>query len=72
MTRLVKFSKKEPLPIEIADNKKVWICMCGLSEKFPYCSGKHKLLKDEQDDKLYFYDDDYQRKQVKEIIFEIE
>ncbi|MEN3015066.1 MAG: CDGSH iron-sulfur domain-containing protein [bacterium] len=68
MSRLVRFSQKEPLPIECGD-KKIWICMCGLSDKFPYCSGKHKYTKDEEEDKDYVYDQSYQKKQVEKIIF---
>ncbi len=68
MTRLVKLNGKQPLPIETT-NKKVWICTCGLSDKFPYCSGKHKFIQDEDDNVLYMYDENLKRKEVKEILF---
>ncbi|MCS7165326.1 MAG: CDGSH iron-sulfur domain-containing protein [Candidatus Calescibacterium sp.] len=71
MPRYVKFHKKEPLPIEVND-KKIWICMCGLSDKFPYCSGRHKYAKDEEENQVYMYDENYNRKKVKDIIFEKE
>jgi len=54
--RLVKFSKKEPLKIE-GKEKIFFICQCGLSKKFPFCDGHHKKVKDEEDNKLYIYDE---------------
>lgn len=30
--------------------------MCGLSDTYPICSGKHKLVRDEEDNKVYAYD----------------
>lgn len=68
MARLVKFTSKQPLPIEAGD-KKIWICTCGLSDKFPYCSGKHKYAADEEEDKTYIYDENFNKKEVKEVIF---
>jgi CDGSH-type Zn-finger protein len=67
MARLVKFHKKEPISIEVGD-KKIWICMCGLSDNYPYCSGKHKFTKDEQEEKLYIYDENYQRMEVEKVL----
>jgi CDGSH-type Zn-finger protein len=34
----------------------VWICRCGLTDNPPYCSGKHKQIRDEKDDELYIYE----------------
>jgi len=69
MTRIIKLDKKEPYLIEI-ENKKVWVCACGLSSKKPYCDGSHKLTKDEDDNKLYLYNEEKERKIVKEIKIE--
>ncbi|MCS7243204.1 MAG: CDGSH iron-sulfur domain-containing protein [Candidatus Calescibacterium sp.] len=67
MPRYVKFHKKGPLLIEVSD-KKIWICMCGLSDNFPYCSGKHKYSKDEDENKDYIYDENFNRKEIKNIV----
>ncbi|MCE4613854.1 MAG: hypothetical protein F7C07_08535 [Desulfurococcales archaeon] len=32
------------------------ICMCGLSDTYPLCSGKHAITADEEDEVVYFYD----------------
>jgi CDGSH-type Zn-finger protein len=69
MPRIIKLDKKEPYLIEI-ENKKVWVCGCGLSSKKPYCDGSHKLAKDEDDNKLYLYNEQKERRIVKEIKFE--
>lgn len=71
MARLIKVESTEPLPIEI-EGKKVWICTCGLTDKFPYCSGKHKYAREEELEKIYIYDQDFKRKVVKEIVFQEE
>ncbi len=55
--RLVKFTKKSPEKIE-GKEKTIFICQCGLSKKFPYCDGHHKLTKDEEDESLYVYEED--------------
>jgi CDGSH-type Zn-finger protein len=69
MARIIKLDKKKPYLIEI-ENKKVWVCGCGLSSKKPYCDGSHKLAKDEDDNKLYSYNEQKVRRIVKEIKFE--
>ncbi len=68
MPRIVKLDNKEPYLIEV-ENKKIWICACGLSSKKPYCDGSHKLTKDEDDSKLYIYEQK-EKKIVKEIKIE--
>ena len=29
---------------------------CAVSDTYPICSGKHKLVRDEEDGKVYIYD----------------
>jgi CDGSH-type Zn-finger protein len=49
--------KKEKTPVEIkVGGESVWICRCGLTDNPPYCSGKHKQIRDEKDDELYIYE----------------
>jgi CDGSH-type Zn-finger protein len=63
MARLVRHEATTPIKIDPAtlplgdDGKprKIAICACGLSSKFPLCDGSHKQL-NEQPGQLYCYD----------------
>ncbi len=61
MPRILMFKHKKPLEIELADGSRLVVCGCGLSETFPFCSGKHILIQDEDDDKVYVYDERAER-----------
>lgn len=52
MARLVKHEAKQPQEVESK-----WICMCGLSANKPFCDGSHKKTADEEDGKLYSYEE---------------
>lgn len=53
--RLAVFTEKEPYKLE-AGEKIYYLCMCGLSKKKSFCDGSHKRTKDEEEGKLYIYD----------------
>ena len=53
MTRLVKMSAKGPIKVEGPSA----ICACGLSKNSPYCDGSHRQTHDEEEAKLYLYED---------------
>jgi len=56
MARLVICTEKKPLKFEV-NGETIAICQCGLSKKRPYCDGSHKRARDEDDNKLYVYDE---------------
>jgi CDGSH-type Zn-finger protein len=64
MARLVKKDASGPMEIKIGGESK-WVCMCGLSKNQPYCDGTHKKTSDEESGKLYRYNDDGSRTEVK-------
>lgn len=59
MPRLVKKSAHGPQ--QVGDKA---ICMCGLSSNQPFCDGSHLDTLKEDDNKLYWYDDEGKREEV--------
>jgi len=63
MARLVRFEQTGPIKIdpatwprdEMGNLKTIFVCACGLSNKFPLCDGTHKSCREEPG-KLYTYD----------------
>ncbi|KSW10787.1 hypothetical protein CF15_08410 [Pyrodictium occultum] len=62
MARLIIHRARGPVPVK--DRRGVTvaaICMCGLSKKYPFCDGSHLKTRDEEEGKLYIYDEEGNR-----------
>lgn len=56
MARIIIHTAKSPHVFNTPKGDTVAICMCGLSQKYPFCDGSHTKTRDEADDALYAYD----------------
>lgn len=63
MARLIIHTAKEPRREKIGD-KMIAICMCGLSNNYPFCDGSHKKTKDEKEEAIYLYTQDGKRIEI--------
>ena len=55
MARVVIHEGKGPVEVK-AGTESAWVCGCGLSTNKPHCSGAHKQVVDEEEGKLYAYE----------------
>lgn len=53
-----------PMEIKVGGESK-WICMCGLSNNQPFCDGSYKKMSGEEPSKVYSYNKDGTRTEVK-------
>ena len=62
MPRIIIHTRKAPIPVKDSKGRTVAaLCMCGLSKKYPFCDGSHIRARDEQEDKIYIYDEEGNR-----------
>lgn len=55
MARMIRLDADQPVRIDPQD-KPVFICACGLTQKGPFCDGSHSAARKEQPGRLYVYD----------------
>lgn len=63
MPRLVKKTAHGPYTLN-PQSQPVIICMCGLSKNQPFCDQSHLKTVDEDDSKLYTYNDQGKKTEV--------
>ena len=76
MTREVTHEATGPLRLDESDlddeKGDVAVCLCGLSEAYPFCDGSHRVTEDESDGVRYKYESDDpegDRREIVEIIY---
>ena len=65
MARIVRRQRTQPYEITVGGETQ-YICACGLSANLPFCDGTHASTEDEPGDRLFWYDEDLDRHEVKE------
>ena len=76
MAREITHDATGPLTLDESDLNEekgdVAVCLCGLSEEYPFCDGSHNATADEAEGVVYKYEDDDpegERREIEEIVF---
>ncbi|UPV76499.1 CDGSH iron-sulfur domain-containing protein (plasmid) [Halorussus limi] len=76
MAREVTHEATGPLRLDESDlddeKGDIAVCLCGLSEDYPFCDGSHRVAEDEESEVRYKYEDDGpdgERREIEEIRF---
>lgn len=59
MSRLVELDATGPRRLDVSDldpeKGDIAVCQCGLSDRYPFCDGSHRVTEDEDEDTCYRY-----------------
>ncbi|WP_137286205.1 CDGSH iron-sulfur domain-containing protein [Halorussus salinisoli] len=76
MAREITHDATGPLKLDESDlddeKGDVAVCLCGLSEEYPFCDGSHNATTGEEEGVVYKYendDADGERREIEEIVF---
>jgi CDGSH-type Zn-finger protein len=76
MAREITHDATGPLKLDESDLDEekgdVAVCLCGLSDEYPFCDGSHNATADEAEGVVYKYEDDDpegERREIEEIVF---
>lgn len=65
MAREVTHTATGPLKLDEDDldpeKGDVAVCLCGLSDDYPFCDGSHRVTEDEEEGVIYRYEDGERR-----------
>ncbi len=70
--RIIRHDRKKPFVVKLGElpgiggltsdpkihNYEIHLCACGLSKHKPFCDGSHAKVQNEEEGKLYAYDED--------------
>ncbi|MEM3832761.1 MAG: hypothetical protein QW128_04070 [Thermoprotei archaeon] len=56
MMRVIFHTAKRPYLYKTPNGETIHICMCGLSQTYPICHGDHAKVRDEDENKIFLYD----------------
>ncbi|NEU58015.1 CDGSH iron-sulfur domain-containing protein [Halorussus sp. MSC15.2] len=76
MVREITHDATGPLKLDESDLDEekgdVAVCLCGLSEEYPFCDGAHRVTEDEEDGVRYKYENDDpegERREIESFVF---